>query len=212
MSLQRVAVVAVALLLFVLPHRVRANLIYSFVDRPTLQESGPATYNVAGSISVIDTAPDDSILSAAEVDAFTLTVSHGPATDFTLTNTNSSLSLTGVVSISLSHIFLPVPADGAVNAFSIKKEPGAVIEWSVDRLLPGLTIQTYAAQFLPAPTPLWFTSFNSPPRNLIAPFDVAVRQPSSTVPEPSTFVMSLIPICGCAALWMRRRVMRAMPP
>jgi hypothetical protein len=215
MFLQRATIVAVApFLLVILPHQVRANLIYSFVDRPAIQGSGPATYNVTGSISVVDAAPDDSILSLAEVDSFNLTVSHGAVTDFTLTNSNSLLSLIGVVSLSSSHIFLPLPAADAENAFSIERSPGAVITWSVDRFVPLSTFQLYGAQFLPAPTPLWFTTFNSPPQDLITPFDIAVRQPTSAVPEPSTLVMSLVPICGCAAFWIRRRVTRALirPP
>ncbi len=84
----------------------RADVTYRLLDYPNLQQGA----TLSGSITVVDTAADDSLLQAAEIVHWTFTLTKGADTvTVDSTTQGTTLSLNGTVVITPSDILLPRP-------------------------------------------------------------------------------------------------------
>jgi hypothetical protein len=176
------------------------NITYDLINYPAFQNGS----TLGGSITTNGQIGD---LSFSDVLAWQVIVTPpgGVAFKFDSTQPGSSVPQFQGVTADLQFIKLSATPDfdlfGNEAFFAGPTSRGALFYERASLLIP---VERYEAT---APQLVWDS--NPGPTDLGGdPWIIAtVPTTVSAVPEPSTLVMSLIPICGCAAICIRRRLM-----
>jgi hypothetical protein len=210
MFLPRVMFVAVALILSVLRQGAQAGIAtYEFVDYPDFQTGGTTIYHIQGFINLNDSAIGGTDILESDVISYSLTISHGSTIDQTFTNTSSSLEFIHVAATS-SAIFLPIQPDinVGVSRFAMGDgTSGFVEEESTNSPVDKKEIFFDSANS----TSRWNNHIDIAFNPLFDPLNVAVREPTSVVPEPSSLVIAMTLFGGFGLMGVRRRRQRQQP-